>query len=187
NNLQSLTAPVLRHNLFGGTVGGPVVLPKLYNGHNRTFFMFGYQGTRQRGFGSQTSNVPTQAMRNGNFAGQATIYDPATTRLNPAGNAYQRQAFPQNQIPASRIDPVAAKVANVALPLPNQGPGLGNNYVYAGPTSLTDDIFNMRFDHQFNDSKRVTVRYVTESQDTHSRTRFPGPGGEGNTNATEFN
>src|SRR5690348_7738303 len=66
-NLQGNTRPVIRNNIFGGTVGGPLILPKIYSGRDRTFFNFGYQGTRQRQYNQAVSTVPTAALRDGNF------------------------------------------------------------------------------------------------------------------------
>ena len=68
-----------QQNQFGGSLGGPVILPKLYNGRNKTFFFGDYQGTRIHQGLTKVFTVPTAAMQAGNFSGIATIYDPETT------------------------------------------------------------------------------------------------------------
>lgn len=177
-NFYGGTKPAQRSNLFGGTVSGPVLLPKVYDGRSRTFFTFGYQGKRERGFDQVVSTVPTERMRAGNFAGDATIYDPATTRSNPAGSGFVRDAFPGNVVPVNRMDPVALKAMEVALPLPNL-PGAVNNYINSGATKSPNDTWNTRVDHSFNQSNRLTARYLYARQFNHNLVAYPGPGGSG--------
>jgi hypothetical protein len=177
NNLYGATRPVLRSNLFGGVAGGPVILPKVYDGRNRTFFSFGYEGTRNRGFGQSIDTVPTVAMDAGNFSGLATIYDPSTTAPSPSGG-FLRTAFPQNQIPSSRIDSVAKNILAVAYPQPNQ-PGAANNFAYAGATSKTVDQYNVRIDHNISDKNRFTARYAYSGNEGINLVPLPGPAGAG--------
>ena len=87
------TVGVFRQNQFGAVLGGPVWIPKLYNGRNRTFFLFGYEGFRYTQASSQYFLVPTAAQYAGNFAGSNQIYDPASTVFNPATNSYTRTPF----------------------------------------------------------------------------------------------
>src|SRR3954471_15738107 len=82
--------PSFRLNQFGGSLGGPVVLPKMYNGTNRTFFFVHYEGFRRASQSLQLGNVPTVAMRRGDFSETPTIYDPLTTRANPSGSGVIR-------------------------------------------------------------------------------------------------
>src|SRR5215472_6610193 len=86
-----------QQNQFGGSLGGPVVLPKLYNGRNKTFFFGDYQGAHIHQGLTKVFTVPTAAMQAGNFSGIATIYDPESTA--PSGTGYVRTPFPNNQIP----------------------------------------------------------------------------------------
>ncbi len=102
--------PVYKTHTFGGTLGGPVHIPKIYNGRNRTFFMLSVWEQRVPGSTTLTSTVPTPAMRQGNFSGVATITDPATG-----------QPFPGNTIPANRFSPVALRVQERFYPLPTFG------------------------------------------------------------------
>ena len=103
-------APILKQSDFGVTVGGPVYIPKIYNGKNKTFFFATYQGFRNRaGRNIQTLTVPTAANYQGDFRGwtrsgvMAPIYDPASTRLAPSGSGYVRDLFPTNIIPSEPV------------------------------------------------------------------------------------
>src|SRR6266850_4579135 len=91
-NFFALTVPPYNRNEFGGSVGGPVLIPKLYNGRNKTFFYFVWEGLRERSPRTNTLAVPTTAQREGNFAGLPAIRDPFTGL-----------PFPNNQIPRERL------------------------------------------------------------------------------------
>ena len=161
----------LQKNQFGFDLGGPLTIPKLYHGKNRTFYFFAYEGLRQHSFSSFTGSVPTSAQMQGNFSqtfnssgAQTLIYDPTTTRLDPTAPAgttrYIRDAFPGNAIPASRINPIAANLLKY-FPAPNQaGIGLSNtnNYFSPAPNQLEDDRIDGRIDHKFSDSHFVFAR-----------------------------
>jgi hypothetical protein len=111
-----------KQNQFGGTLGGPASIPHIYDGHDKTFWFFSYDGARQRkGNAPSTLVVPTTQEAQGNFSDWPyPIYDPATTVANPAYNPNApasptnspviRQQFPGNIIPSGRINPVAAKL-----------------------------------------------------------------------------
>ena len=108
--------PQFRLYRWGGNMSGPVVIPKLYNGHNRTFFMYGYEGIWS--FDPSpwvVEAVPTAAMRAGDFSSllalgsRYQIYDPFS--IQPAGNGrFSREPVPNNVIPAARINPASAKI-----------------------------------------------------------------------------
>ncbi len=111
---QKVRAP-LRYNVFGGTVGGPVVLPKLYNGKDKTFFFFAYEGQQRREGQVRTLTVPTELEKSGNFSNTRTaggaiipIYDPATTRVENGRTV--RDVFPGNIIPPNRLDAAAQNI-----------------------------------------------------------------------------
>ncbi|HVW83416.1 MAG TPA: hypothetical protein VHB50_02000, partial [Bryobacteraceae bacterium] len=143
---------------YGGSIGGPIVAPK-YNGHDRSFFIFAFQGTNSTNAATVTDTVPTAAIRNGDFSGiGTTIYDPLTVGPGPNGSLV-RQPFANNMIPSSRFDPVALK-ALTYFPLPNAGaPGaLSNNYVVAGNSTSNDYRWDSRIDHNFTDRWRMFLR-----------------------------
>jgi hypothetical protein len=153
-----LAMPTFRRNQFGGTVGGPVLLPKLYNGRNKTFFFVSYDGLRDSSEGSDTDTMPTALERAGNFSKTfqsngtlIVVYDPSTTTLNSAG-AYIRTAFPGNIVPASEFNPIAQKLLSY-YPLPNQ-PGIGqsdsNNFFSNAPGTDTNDRLDVRIDEQLS-------------------------------------
>jgi hypothetical protein len=137
-----------RRNQFGGQMGGPVMLPKLYDGHNRTFFMGAYEGVRGEALASPFASVPTAAMRAGNFSEITTpIRMPGTT-----------EPFPGNIIPASMLSPVSLKLLDLYYPVANRS-GTANNF--QGPASNTDNVDQVltRVDHNLNNQVRLAVRY----------------------------
>jgi TonB-dependent Receptor Plug Domain. len=123
-------------------VGGPIVIPKLYNGRNKTFFFFGYQKLIEKKTQSIVSQTPTPDLLNGDFTfgglGQ-TLYDPLTTRQNADGT-WTRDPFPTKVIPRNRFDPVAAKILSYnpwkAPNYPGSFSSTGplNNFVYDPPS-----------------------------------------------------
>ncbi len=158
-----LAKPAFRRNQFGGTVGGPVFLPKLYNGRNKTFFFVSYDGLRDSSQGSFTGTLPTALERTGNFSKtfqsngtQIVIYDPSTTTQNSAG-AYIRTAFPGNIIPASEFNPIAQKLLTY-YPLPDQ-PGIGqsdsSNFFSNAPGTDTNDRLDVRMDEQLSSKQSL--------------------------------
>jgi hypothetical protein len=127
-------APFLNRNEFGASVGGPVYIPKLYNGKNKTFWFFSWESSRLIQGNTLQMYVPTQAMRDGNLGGlqtaggQAiTIYDPWSTDTN----TWARQPFPGNVLPQTRQSPLYKYlIAVTQLPtLPNVNPMAAPNYV----------------------------------------------------------
>jgi hypothetical protein len=160
-----------RKNQYGFVVGGPAVLPKIYNGRNRTFFFVAYEGLRQSSYASFLGTVPTAAERQGDFSHTydtngklITIYDPATTRLNPNAPAgvtqYIRDAFAGNVIPQNRLNTIASNLLKY-YPSPNQ-PGIGlsdtNNFLSSASNTLANDRIDARVDHQFNEKHSIFGR-----------------------------
>jgi Carboxypeptidase regulatory-like domain/TonB dependent receptor len=156
----TVTPLFTRQNEFGATIGGPISIPKVYNGKNRSFFFFSYGGSRKSGVDAvQNMQIPTPQEINGNFAGQRTIYDPATTRLNAAGTQYIRDPFPGNQIPIDRMSSFARQVSSY-FPSPNQ-PGVNNYQAFKGEKLLNPDVYTSRADHLISASQHI---YFTFSQ-----------------------
>ncbi|MSV27459.1 MAG: TonB-dependent receptor [Bryobacterales bacterium] len=143
--------PAFQQNQFGGALGGPVYLPKVYDGRNRTFWFANYQGTRIRKGLTRLFTAPTAAMRGGDFTGLSTLYDPETT----SGNT--RQPFAGNRIPATRFDPVMQRYLPL-YPLPNRA-GLANNYILNPKYSDNNDQGDVKLDHSFSASDSVMFRY----------------------------
>ena len=148
-------------HVFGVTVGGPVYIPKLYNGKNRTFFFFSYEGGREGNGQSTTSSVPTARMRNGDFSEvPATIFNPFSVRT--INGVPTRDPFPNNIIPPSLQDPVARNLMKY-WPEPNN-PNVNpatpwvQNFVQGSKWPQTRDAYVMKFDHQFSSNHLMFAR-----------------------------
>jgi hypothetical protein len=161
--------PSFRFNQFGGSLGGPVYIPGVYNGKNRTFFFFDYEGYRRTALSTLVTTVPTADMRGGNFAGINAIFDPLSTV--PSGSTYSRLSFPNDQIPLSRFDPVTLKLIN-AYPTP-QTPGLINNYTANIAGTQNWNQGDIRIDHQFNNSNNFFARWAFQRTSTFTPNTFP--------------
>ena len=172
----SHTRNKIRKNDFGGTAGGPIWIPKVYNGKDKTFFFFSYESLPTTT--SNTSNlitVPTAQYRVGNFSAAAaatankvlgtdpmgrdiiqnSIYDPRSQQL--FNGSLIRDPFPNNTIPTTQLDKVALNVQNL-VPLP-QGPfatGLINNYVNPFQTKSVDFIPSIKIDHSLSSKIKLS-------------------------------
>lgn len=151
-NYGSTEKPKLIANDFGATAGGPVVLPHLYNGKNKSFFFGTYEGFRYPKSSTVQDTVPTQAMRNGNFSNEGvTIVDPTTS-----------QPFSNDAVPNSRISPVAQKVLSL-FPLPNAGQTSSvheANYIVNKDTSYHSDQYDIRGDQYLNSKQSIFARWT---------------------------
>src|SRR6266481_1100132 len=136
-----------RRNQYGFTLGGPVSIPKVFNGKDRLFFMSNLEELRDRLTTQISSSVATNAMRNGDFSGSGrNIFDPQTRVFSAAGIATSASPFPGNAIPQSRISPVAVKLLQY-FPAPNQpGTSLVRNYLRNASQPTDSTQFNQRVD-----------------------------------------
>ena len=157
--------PIYRDNRYGAAGGAPVVIPKVYNGKNKTFWFFTYEANK---FGSpvdMTSTVPSAAWRNGDLSSLLALganyqlYDPATIAVAPGGR-FSRQPLPGNIFPASRINSVAKNLLAL-YPMPNQtGTSDGrNNFFFSRPASEDYWTWIGRIDHAFSEKNRMFVRF----------------------------
>jgi hypothetical protein len=176
--------PYLNRNEFGVSAGGPVWLPKIYNGKNRTFWFFGYEGSRTINPSFAGASVPTQAMRNGDFSGLVdaqgrllTIYNPWSTGAN-----WSRQPFAYggktNVIDPSLESPLAKYLMSVTpLPTTNDNPLVASNWFGNWPSWTRSWTITARFDHQFSDRDRFYAVYQDRPYTTFSHQwSFPTPG-----------
>jgi hypothetical protein len=158
-----------KRNQFGGSLGGPVRLPGIYNGTDKTFFFVNYEGMRRRAANFAQHTVPTALQRAGDFSQTfnangtlQTIYDPLTTRPDPnRPGQFLRDAFPGNRIPPERINPVA-RSAQQYYPQPNSaGRAFTNqqNLVLQGSYPEPQDRIDTKVDHNFNSRQRLMGRY----------------------------
>jgi len=176
-------APELIRNEYGASIGGPVRLPHLYNGKDRTFFFFAWEGYSLRQGGTLSTSLPSQAMQNGDFSQLTdaqnrpiTLYDPWST-TDKAQN-YSRIPFPGNVIPIGRRSPFAAYYYSV-MPQPNQGnvnPSIASNWVGPDPTNQHDWTNTMRIDHRFGNNDQIFGRYTIGNRAlTNRRPNQPSP------------
>ena len=167
---------VYKQHDFGWSVGGPVWLPKLYNGKNKTFFFSSMEWFRNRvGATSTTDSLPTPEMYRGDFSNwvdangnKLTIYDPRTTRPNPNGTGFIRDPFPGNIIPQDRFSTFAKAVLSAAnnVGVPNNGAAPGssayvrNNFINNQGTVIDPwTKFSVKIDHAFTDNSKVNFLY----------------------------
>ncbi len=149
NNRVGRAKTSFQRNQFGGNLGGPILKSK------RLYFFGGYEGVRLGVPGTNISNVPTELQRAGDFSQTfnsngtpAPIFNPFSTRPNPNGAGFIRDAFPGNRIPQAMWDPIGAKVLSL-FPKPT-GPGdnitFARNFSAIGKTVTTNDRFDARID-----------------------------------------
>ncbi len=171
-NANNQKKAVYKQNDFGLSVGGPIWVPKIYNGKNKSFFFFAFEGFRNRvGATDIIRSVPTPEMYQGDFSKWVDaqgrlipIYDPATTRPNPTGSGSIRDPFPGNVIPQNRFSEFSKKVmAFGAKATPNR-PGLvpgtsnwvRNNFISTGGTIRSPQTkWSVKIDHVFNEKHRL--------------------------------
>ena len=193
-----------KKNDYGGSVGGPLSIPHLYNGHDRTFGFFNFEQFRQSQSGVAVSSIPTALVRTGDFSAQLTnqpdglnvdcngnqayigeIFDPATTSTVFNPNLPTPAVVPcRNPFPGNRIDPARwSTVAQNVLkyyPLPNNGaPGqLFNNYSYSTTYPVLNTVYSVRVDHNFTQKSKIFGTYTDRDNDiTNGHPPYPGPGG----------
>jgi hypothetical protein len=173
-NQAPTTTPFEYHN-FDSTLGGPIFLPKVYDGRNKSFFFLAFRFDYDHEQNTVTANAPTQAMLAGNFdfgdVASQPIYDPLTIQCtNPngcsGGTGWTATQFPNNQIPLSRFDPVAVKFLSMnPYHLPNTAGGLTttgptNNYI-ANTHYLADkDGYLGRFDQEITQQNKAYFRFA---------------------------
>lgn len=186
NTFAPTVAP-FRYHQYGGSIGGPVTLPKLYRGKDRTFFFFNTEQWTNKRFGFPIMSVPTQEWKSGNFSrlldgrGQLIqLFDPATTRANPSGSGVVRDSFPGNRIPSSRFDRVSNNIL-AFYPDPNKAPTdpftEANNYQNGVQGVRTMSQYTVRGDHRFTDKNSMYMRYMyyLHTDDFGSANAYPNP------------
>lgn len=163
-----------RQNDFGATFSGPVWIPKVHDGHDKTFFFLAYEGFRYRQAAvNSLTTLPIDDFRQGDFSrlvdpqgNPIPIYDPATTVVLPNGTI-QRQQFPGNIIPPDRFDSIAQQII-AAMPQPTSDV-LSNNAFDNIINGFDTGIKTFKVDHALNDRHKITGTYsqANENDVTH--------------------
>jgi hypothetical protein len=192
-NAYNYAAPKLVRNEFGASAGGPIILPRIYHGKDKSFWFFAYERESLRQDATAIYSVPTMAMRGGDFSGLINssgvlqqLYDPNTTtssaNCNGSGvaNQYCRAPFPNNQIPIGRLDPLAKTMYDITpQPTLNDNPLIQGNYNFPGQTIQTIPTTTLRLDHNFNETNKVYLRFQSNNP------YYVYPGGHYNTIAAD--
>ena len=180
--LSQYARPIDNKNDYGGTFGGPVRIPKLYDGRNKMFFFFSWEQLRYNVGASNTTTVPTVAMLNGDFSGPlilrtdlppvgtnpcqgnapvyaGEIFDPTTeqTVTTPNGPVTCRDQFPGNMIPVNRFSAVA-KALNAYYPAPTNGQQF-NNYTLPSSIPINNTTDTIRIDYSISDKSKIYGSY----------------------------
>lgn len=185
-NPANFSAPHLVRNEFGMSAGGPIILPKLYDGRNKSFWFFAYERYSLSQASNTPMSVPTAAMRSGDFSGLInssgvlqTLYDPQTTMYSSAGGpngSWPRQSFTQeygegqgnpslcnghiNCIPGSRLSPTAKMLYDITpLPTSTDNPLVASNLAAVNPNYTVVPTISTRVDHVFNENNHAYVRF----------------------------
>jgi hypothetical protein len=188
NNLRAQPRNLDRKNDYGGTFGGPVWLPKVYNGHDKTFFFFSWEQYRQTQGSTNTSTVPTAAERAGDFSSlltttvvgtnpcdgstifQGQIFDPATTKT--VGGQQCRTAFPGNKIPT--ISTVAANILKL-IPQPTNSAFL-SNFIFTTNNPILSTTMSFRIDHSLSSKSKLFFSYSSrDNENINGSPSLPNP------------
>jgi hypothetical protein len=197
NNFNSAPKPTDHQNDFGGSLGGPVWIPKLYNGHDKTFFFFSWEQYRKNEGTSNIATLPTDAERTGDFSallGAATgatnpcdntpvrlgqIFDPSTTKT--VGGVQCRTAFPGNKITGT-LSPVAVKVLGFLNVHPNIAPttgnqnGLVNNFLFVSNRPIRETNMSFRIDQNWGPNNKFFFSYSSrDNEQLNNISALPPP------------
>jgi hypothetical protein len=167
SNRAGRSIPDFKRNVFGGTIGGPVLIPKLYNGRNKTFFFYDYEGNRRSNADTRLSTIPTLKERVGDFSDTRaangsliTIYNPFDTYKAADGRTL-RNPFAGNIVPAS----MQHKIAQNALSYYPKPTSDGNTFTHTdnffgqGVSTSQGGQMDVKLDHNINDKQRISSRY----------------------------
>lgn len=188
SNRAGLARNAFRRNEYGIAAGGPILLPRIYDGRNRSFFFVNWEQAPQRSPDNILTTVPTVAQRAGDFSNTVTsrgelirIYDPLTTAPDPdRPGQFIRQPFPNNRIPANRFDPLSLKVLEF-FPLPNRDAVVQNFVQNNSRRNDTDRLF-LRFDQSIGVKHRLFLSAGVQGNEQFTpglNAAFPGEGVNG--------
>jgi carboxypeptidase family protein len=186
-NPTNFAAPHLVRNEYGASAGGPIILPHLYHGKDKSFWFLAYEKFSLASYTNELVSVPTSAMRSGDWSGLVNtagvpqqLYDPATTaassNCNGSGtaNQYCRAPFPNNQIPIGRLAP-ATKILYDTTPLPNLPgfPTVQGNFQAPDIDNEQIPTITFRIDHSFSESNKVYLRFSNNLENLQTLQNYP--------------
>lgn len=171
---------VFKNNIFGGDIGGPVVLPKIYNGRNKTFWYFNYEGTKHREAAvNKLAGVPTAAERQGDMTGTLyngtapLMWDQLGSSTTSGGNIVFTSLLGGDgqHVPSSRISPMTKAILKYT-PLPNRAGNAGfsqrNNYVGQSGSGSNASSWTARIDENFTERQRLSLRFKRDNSDNYN-------------------
>ena len=160
-NRRGTGKPVFRQNQWGAVIGGPVHIPGVYDGRNKMFWLFNYEGFKIRRASTRFATVPTRTQLSGDLRDLPPVFDPFTGRRDPVSGQVIRDPLTCNGVPnvicPSRIHPATSAWADIVLPVTDT-PG-GANVVNTDPRRLDKYQLNMRGDYQATDNLNFFFRY----------------------------
>jgi outer membrane receptor protein involved in Fe transport len=158
-----------KRNQYGFAVGGPVYIPKIFNGRNRVFFFTDYEGTKIRESSNSSSTLPTALMRTGNFSELLTQRNPPVAITDPKTGA----PFAGNIIPPNRLDPLALKLVSL-YPTPLTA-GVAANFVYQAPRPQDIDKYDVRTDINVRSQDNISWRLSRQNANIPAVLTLPAP------------
>lgn len=181
-DVAPFTVPHLVRNEFGASAGGPIVLPHVYHGKDKSFWFFAYERYSLRSSTGTLMKVPTTAMRGGDFSGLINssgvlqqLYDPATTSKSSncngsgAANNYCRTPFSNNQISSGRVAPATKTLYDITpTPTSTANPLVADNLSAPNIDNNTIPTYTFRLDHNFSEKNRAYLRYTSNMQQLSS-------------------
>ena len=184
SNASNVKRQPFKQSQFGFTLGGPVWIPKLYNGRQKTFFFVDYEGLRRAtSASSSVSSIPPMAYRTGDFSGyKYNIYDPSARRIGPNGTVISTP-FAGNKIPTSQLNKASVAVMGL-LPAPNAGAAGAdsNNFLFIAPRPYNTNQYDVRLDHSFTEKNTMFSRISRSTAGSTNPGRYPGFAGGGSNN-----
>lgn len=163
--------PKLDANTFGGSLGGPVWIPKLFNGKDHTFFFFDWESNRQHSENAIVNNLPTTEMRSGDLSSLCSNYNASGLCSDPGGtqlvNPLTGVPFPNNQIPSNLITAVSTNVLKTLYPLPNlptsNPTDIVNDFSHNFPAPVSVDLYDIRVDQNLTKKQSMFVRWSAKN------------------------
>lgn len=173
-NAQGRGKVPFRQNQYGVAVGGPVMVPKVFNGRDSTFWFASWEGYRRRRGNTTISSTPNADWKSGDFsniAGTTKIYDPLTGTVNSAGTII-RQPFAGNIIPKARIHPGMSFLVDTYMPASNRA-GVTSNFLMTDPTANDRDILVLRGDHAIGTKDMFFARFMRQRVGENAPSAYP--------------